>query len=235
MGTTPINNIPYPDGPDAPDITAEFAAAAAAIDHWTVKRFANAAERDGIHTSPLEGEIAFLSDGGGVMYNGDGWVTLGQTRTLMKTAVETTTATTLQDDNHLQLFLGKNGMFDIEVFLIYSSNTTLDAHALIAQLTSTSTVQMAAQFTTVQFAAETPINIADHETSFNSYTTNLNIGLGGDANKKFGAKFNVLYTTGAIDETFKVQWCAHPDGDPGSTGSVHVGSYMRSKRVSIVS
>jgi len=233
MGQTSINDIPYPDGTDAPDITAEFAAAAAAIDRWTVKRYANAAERDGINTSPQEGEIAYLVDGGGIQYTGTEWVSIGQRRTLLKTAIETTTSTTLQDDNHLSVTLGKNGQYDIDIFLLYSSTTDVIGYGLEMRVDAPQTVEMACDFVTVQAGAGMPILQDNHVNSFNTYSTNFTIGLGGNDDIKLIARFRLRYATGNANEVLKLQWCAHSGGDSGHTAKVHPGTHMVVKRISI--
>lgn len=123
--TTAINAIPFPEGTDDPDISAEVAAAAAALDNVMVPRFASASERDAVITSPVEGQLAWLTQEGVMTaYSASAsWYFLGRQRLVNKQVTESTSSTTHQDDDELRVYMEANGVYHIYLFGIASSTS----------------------------------------------------------------------------------------------------------------
>lgn len=70
-----INQIPSPELTDIPNAQTAFQAVSAVIDSLLVPRFASTALRDAYITSPVEGQICYVSGGYGIeLYDGTRWV-----------------------------------------------------------------------------------------------------------------------------------------------------------------
>ena len=74
MQTTPIADLPYPELTDLPNGPSAFGGLASALDSIVVPRYTNAAARNLAITSPVAGQLSYLTtEGRYERYDGSGW------------------------------------------------------------------------------------------------------------------------------------------------------------------
>lgn len=60
-GNTPVSNLPYVQLTDVPDANALSQGLATALDHIVIPKYANSTARDAANTSPIAGDMCYIS------------------------------------------------------------------------------------------------------------------------------------------------------------------------------
>lgn len=131
MPNTPGAGLSYPALSDVPNVPSDMQALATDLDSQVVPRFATAVARDAAITSPVEGQLCYLSAAGVKelqKYDGAAWRGMGE-RPLFayKSTDESLSGTiTLQNDDNLFLALPANSTWKVEVGLYTRTPATAD-------------------------------------------------------------------------------------------------------------
>lgn len=128
--TSAVNAIQYPDLTNVKDQVAQFATMNTNVDTSVVPRFANTSERGTRITSPIEGQLAYLTQESILQqHDGTTWNTAEIERIVYKTTNEQiTAATTAQNpDDALYFYAEANSTYRYELCLFYSGSTAVDA------------------------------------------------------------------------------------------------------------
>lgn len=128
--TSAVNAIQYPDLTDTKDLVAQFATMQTNINTSVVPRFANASARAAAITSPITGQLAYLTTEKILTYyNGTAWSTVAIDQTIHKQSTEQITASTtaINTDDALFFYGEPNSVYRFELMMYYTGNTSSDA------------------------------------------------------------------------------------------------------------
>lgn len=128
--TSPVNAIQYPDLTNVKDQVAQFATLNTNVDTSVVPRMANASDRGTRITSPVEGQLAYLTQESVLQkYDGTSWQTAEIERIAIKTSNEVISATTtaINTDDQLYFYAEANSVYRWELVMFYSGSTTTNA------------------------------------------------------------------------------------------------------------
>lgn len=127
--TSAINAIQYPDLTDVKDQVAQFATLNTNVDTSIVPRCANTSDRNTRFSSPIEGQLAYLTQESVLTrYNGTAWVTAETNRIAYKSVNETITAasTAVNSDDALFFYAEANSTYKYDLVMFYSGNPSGD-------------------------------------------------------------------------------------------------------------
>lgn len=132
--TTAINGLPYPQLSDVKDEVAQFSAFSAVADSRYVPRYTNAATRDVANPSPVQGQLAYLTQEKLLTgRHSASWdVELLPTVVRKSTPQSVTNSTSLVPDAQLKMSLLANSTYAIEVVLFVTGDVVPNGGIMIA-------------------------------------------------------------------------------------------------------